>query len=457
MIVFEEESSSAIEMKSLFPNGDGGIDILDSGNLLCVQSNSRIGAIFHEGSILNASDYKVYKDWLSKASSSPSLPLQFRVVDRKEVIMSYRYLPESREINANRNYGGNVGNYIWEYGATNLLNPFTTRLVESKDWKTSVFIVAQANLFLVNGEKPNLEQMMFNQANAIRERVVNYDLPTIMLGIGVQIEFGVAENVTFDERYASYHQLLHEVGTRHKSKSIAVRGDITENFCRNSGFHQCISLGCPSLTINRDLNLGATLKAKWNKVLESLREVNAARKIKVALTLPAIQMKTNYDDYKMFVDVLLSLYRQHDSYFIMQSDYDEYQLKEYTKGEVDESRMLTFKHSVEPWFDFISKVDVVVSTRIHGGMAGIAKGVPAVIIPTDFRILELVEAMKLPALAVDTIEKERHSSLINIMEDAPFDHVAFEANRRQKIKEYKRILEDVGLEIDPSLSAIVKQ
>eukprot|EP00970_Alexandrium_tamarense_P016612 scaffold6940_cov211-Alexandrium_tamarense.AAC.3 len=90
-------------------------------------------------------------------------------------------------------------------------------------------------------------------------------------------------------------------------------------------------------------------------------------------------------------------------------------------------------------------------------MAGIAKGVPAVIIPTDFRILELVEAMKLPALAVDTIEKERHSSLINIMEDAPFDHVAFEANRRQKIKEYKRILEDVGLEIDPSLSAIVKQ
>lgn len=81
------------------------------------------------------------------------------------------------------------------------------------------------------------------------------------------------------------------------------------------------SLGCPSLTINRDLNLGAKLKAKWNNVIESLREANNdAKRIKVALALPAIQMETNYDDYKMFVDVLLSLYRQHDCYFIMQSD-----------------------------------------------------------------------------------------------------------------------------------------
>lgn len=97
---------------------------------------------------LHASDYKVFKDLISKASSTSSLTLQFRVVDRKEVIMSNRYLPESRAINADRNYSGNVGNYIWEYGATNLLNPFTTRLVESKDWKTSVFILAQANLSL---------------------------------------------------------------------------------------------------------------------------------------------------------------------------------------------------------------------------------------------------------------------------------------------------------------------
>jgi hypothetical protein len=94
----------------------------------------------------------------------------------------------------------------------------------------------------VNEKTPNLEQMVFIQANAIRERVVNYDLPTIMLGIGVQIKFEVAANVTFDERYTSYRQPLHEVGTRYKSKSIAVRGDITENVCRNSGFHQCIVL-----------------------------------------------------------------------------------------------------------------------------------------------------------------------------------------------------------------------
>lgn len=64
-------------------------------------------------------------------------------------------------------------------------------------------------------------------------------------------------------------------------------------------------------------------------------------------------------------------------------------MEKYANGDVDESRMLTFKHSVEPWFDFISTVDVGVSTRIHGGMAGIAKGVPAVIIPTTSVSLSL--------------------------------------------------------------------
>ena len=70
-------------------------------------------------------------------------------------------------------------------------------------------------------------------------------------------------------------------------------------------------------------------------------------------------------------------------------------------------KIFHFKEEVESWFEFVSKLDFFVSTRIHGGMAGISNGVPMIMIPTDLRILELVDAMKLPHISFeDAMNKE---------------------------------------------------
>ena len=78
------------------------------------------------------------------------------------------------------------------------------------------------------------------------------------------------------------HRHLLNVLQKHNNGgfSVGVRGNITEIACKNGGFNHCVSLGCPSLTINRSPNLGQDLKSKWNKTLVKLKKGN---KIKIGL------------------------------------------------------------------------------------------------------------------------------------------------------------------------------
>ena len=206
------------------------------------------------------------------------------------------------------------------------------------------------------------------------------------------------------------------------------------------------------------MNLGGVLEDKWNKVVQILKKGGRERNsLKVALALPALQMMD--EDYGPALDLLMSIFAQHDCYFILQSSYDRPQLNKYTNGSIDKSKILEFDDHVEPWFDFMKKsVDFVVSYRIHGAMAAISNEVPAIVIPTDFRILELVNAMKLPIiLPMENTKTKKYTSILDIIDDVSVNFDDFEQNRRDKLKQYKRILLDVGLEIDPALNAILTQ
>ena len=97
-----------------------------------------------------------------------------------------------------------------------------------------------------------------------------------------------------------------------------------------------------------------------------------SKSLKVALALPAL--KSSQKDYEPAVDLLMSIFTQHDCYFIKQSEYDRDQLIRYAANRnitISDSRILSFDDHVEPWFDFIKTMDFVVSFRIHGAMAAI--------------------------------------------------------------------------------------
>lgn len=210
----------------------------DGSDLLCVQHGHRIGgAVMGEPTStrpLGASQYEVYRTWLAQRFSSGGTgqdELPVRIVQRTEVIMDGQYLPADDERNnVARRKDGNKGNFVWQYGATSLFNPYTTKFVKQKSWRTVAYVFASANLLLMNPDYPQGEEVMGNMAKIYTSRVLQYDLPTILLGIGIQVEFAKVQNVSSLslEGYDVYQTLLQEIANRQESNSIAVRGDVTE-------------------------------------------------------------------------------------------------------------------------------------------------------------------------------------------------------------------------------------
>ncbi|KAL3902577.1 MAG: hypothetical protein SGARI_005767 [Bacillariaceae sp.] len=129
--------------------------------------------------------------------------------------------------------------------------------------------------------------------------------------------------------------------------------------------------------------------------------------------------------------------------------------------------------NAEDWFQLTKESDLVLSARIHGGMAGIASSTSTLLIATDIRIAELAEAMLIPRLSVERIlvadkSGQKQENTATAMEvtspkdlwrlltsSVKVDFQAFERNRRQKLFIWSQILREVDLEMDPRLQKIV--
>jgi len=129
-----------------------------------------------------------------------------------------------------------------------------------------------------------------------------------------------------------------------------------------------------------------------------------------------------------------------------------------------ESQVARF-YGLRSWVRFVGQFDLFISWRIHGAMAALAAGVPTVVVPTDYRMLEMVQTMKLPHLAQphwefesnhvrmkDMVARRRRSMFLNV----PFDAAAFDARRAQVAWVYAKALAFYGLPASGSLKQIRK-
>ena len=215
-----------------------------------------------------------------------------------------------------------------------------------------------------------------------------------------------------------------------KTPTIGTRGDLTTRICNSNGIGQCVSMGCPSLTISRDPNLGSTLQTGWDFVRQKLArgkiwssqrplsqnvKVDGERtaastcnatviqrtvmqdgrnKLRVALFVPNINKGTVKYDQAIFLKrdplhrFLFNIYHEH-AFFVRQSNYDPMQIREFSKtcGVRGGSATMKEFHNAEDWISTLKEsANLVVSMRIHGGMNGISAGVPTIVIPTDYRM-----------------------------------------------------------------------
>mmetsp|Transcript_27495 Transcript_27495/g.32089 ORF Transcript_27495/g.32089 Transcript_27495/m.32089 type:complete len:997 (-) Transcript_27495:203-3193(-) len=440
----------------------GSIAPVPNDDMLCLQVGPTVGAVVTsrrtsepnggEVTLISSAMAETFVQQLEKRMVEESNDIEFEIINRKIIGMHGRYLPSTPEAKVTRTRDGNIGNFIWAFGATRMMNPYTTEIKEYNSNSISALIIASANILNLAPETaPADYEIMMKNLNPITNAVRNINKPTIVLGIGIQAEFANIEEIKRIKLYDHQVTFMNQIAERSTGKSVSVRGEFTETACINAGVENCISLGCPSLSISRSPNLGQVLETKWNNVEANLK---SGQSMRLGITLPAI---TPVDDpkYQKIVGMLFSLCEAHDCYFIMQARYDRPQLLKYAGDRINKEKILYFNEEVDGWFEFIRTLDFVVSTRIHGGMAGISNEVPTVIIPTDLRILELINAMVLPHISFEDAIGKDFTSLDEIMEAAGRDFTAFETNRRNRLKEYKRMLESIGVEMDPALIDII--
>lgn len=462
---------------------------------VCVQNANTIGILTHHSQMLrstlidNLGDQNSIRlvedsnDASVKHFILQKLPSTARKVSLKHVDFPshYRSVADTNNWVWEAKRDDNYGNMVWRYASSMMLNPATTwvdpsdrlALVNLTDGPVDALIVATANTLHLTDE-PILQDLI----EAMTDRVKRRDVPTIVVGIGIQFEFD-----NNDKNYelnrtdlALYHdfqkEFLLEISKRQKTPAIGVRGDLTKAVCENSGISNCVSMGCPSLTISRDLNLGKTLETNWLAVEKKL---HANEKIKIAMTVPAF---ANSEAVTTAFGVIAAIVERYGSQVtvITQAKTDSERLSQFIDRRWKKmspitglkSSMVQYEeyYNVESWLVGARKYDLCLSFRIHGSMTFIGSGVPTVAVPTDFRIMELLYAMKISYMLPEQLQTllnramksgaQNNDFVLSVMDGVENrDFQAFEDNRRMKLKAWKSILEEIGLEMDPALTKII--
>lgn len=364
-----------------------------------------------------------------------------------------------------RKNDGNKGNKLWEYAVLRMYNRFTTSLHHAY-YMTNALKVEASGLVITSSSAfatiKALEPVFDASKAAMAEYtnvVVERDVPTMILGVGLVVDYNDYDKKTlgkleFTPSQTKFLEAAAERGPPDASPNIAVYGKISQTICENSGVHSCIAMGCPSLTLSREPSLGKVLEKKWHSVINNIER---GKKLDVVLVLPELNgegfVGLGSAAFSAITNLYANICKRHTCSFVVQNEWTDKQYfleLDYAAEFVDESQFHLFSGEVDEWLDFVKEKDFVVSARIAGGMAGIATGVPSIIIPTDYRIEEAAEEMKVPIVTVKKIIERKYTAVIELMEDAEINFKDFEISRRDKISTYKGLINKSGLEMDPT-------
>ena len=244
--------------------------------------------------------------------------------------------------------GGNSGNCVWRQGALDMVQTERTVIVDDEkavgEPRLAALVLPSANLLVpISRGSPQCtsnhdrvpagltlsERVMCRYTHnrgltlSYRSLIQKLQVPVVVLGIGTQVQGFMetalpqgSEDPASVQKYRSnarlrmewnQHSALEDLvldgdqidflntaknHSRHNVANIAVRGDVSEQVCRNSGVSNCQSLGCPSLMLNRNTALGVLLQTKWEALR---RRVSEKRSPPLRLVNPNFHPNLNYN------------------------------------------------------------------------------------------------------------------------------------------------------------------
>jgi hypothetical protein len=341
--------------------------------------------------------------------------------------------------------GGNIGNLAFWHAARLLFDADEVHLIsrdtrpEAVPASVEVVVIPAANFLHADADLGRLAAL-----------VRALDRPCVVLGLGAQAESEEAPPTlkpgTLD--------FLREVSRL--SPSVYVRGQFTQDFCRSLGVENTTVLGCPSLLINPDMQLGVTIEAR----IAALAGGSGPYAVHAACIKPGLQSV----EWELARLVMLNP----GSAWIVQRPVE---LMKPIQGEplggtaeveyfARCAEFLGFprtvaladflrRHaevpcSINDWAHGLRRFTAGVNTRIHGTMIGLAAGLPSLCICHDTRTRELAAQLRVPHLAQRDLIEHRYS-VPALFAATKFSGSHFDSGRGEAAAGHIAALKAVGL------------
>ncbi|TSD62343.1 polysaccharide pyruvyl transferase family protein [Aeromicrobium piscarium] len=263
------------------------------------------------------------------------------------------------------------------------------------------------------------------------------DLPVSVLGVGGQFRLGEDPPSSSPEVAAAARRFVRAVLDR--SPSIGVRGPVTAAYLRSLGFPDDAieQIGCPSL-------YRPDVPARMSRCAEGLGDdarivLNLTPRIRSAGTEPlASLVRRTVDD---FDDVLYVAQENQDlDHLLWAAPFAETSHPDLPRHPghrlLNEDRTRIFVDE-RTWRHHIADYDFAVGNRIHGTIASVLAGLPAVVLPFDSRTAELAEVHALPRTRLS--ELEAGLTCRELYEQVDADR--FNRAHKQNLRRYVRFLE----------------
>lgn len=307
---------------------------------------------------------------------------------------------------------------------------------------------------------------------AFANRLERIDCPVIALGLGSQAPSTEGEAATIaalknDASVSRFAAVLAE-----RAIFVSVRGRFSQRVCEALGLTGTEPLGCPSLFLDPRPALGRRVAGR----LEAARGKGEAVRFVLAAAAP---FEIQADEDKLAVERLLfaGMVRGNGLYVQQSGGVSAAAIATGRLGEVSLAATLSLRRILAPetglddfvavmrqrgrlfadadrWIEAVKPFDAVIGTRLHGGMAGLAAGLPGVVVTHDARTSELVETMALPTLGLsEVLAAERPEAMLARVR---FDADAFDANRRRVAGVLMAAFARLGLGVTGEIEALAR-
>lgn len=368
----------------------------------------------------------------------------------------------------NNSIGGNTGNLLYAYSVfRNIVNEnvrididyygmerfYTDEDIERINQEYDAYICPLADAFR-DSFIPQLEKF-----TALFKKL---KIPCYIVGVGLRTPYepDIKSPHKFDHAAKALLKTVLD-----KSAVIGVRGEITGEYLKSLGFREeqeYTVIGCPSLYAMgrhlpaRDLTLSSHSKICFNMSNSTPHSVMAflfremesySNHFVVAQNIRELRLLYDGTEYEPhpFMSALLPRSCDHPL--------------------VQEDRYHVF-YNIPTWLEFLRTMDLSVGARLHGNVAAILAGCPALVIMLDGRMRELAAYHHLPSVSA---EKIRESDSLKDMIDqidlkshlkhaAPnFDRFISFLDRNQISHNYTRDINRRNVFLDEKMSGIQYQ